>query len=75
MKYPSDLDYDRDQEPTPLQVMRQEWQDDHAAQQEQIDEAVAILTEFLAMGETIVHPAMKRNLRNRMELFLDQNAK
>ena len=46
MKYPSDIDYDRDQEPTPIQMMRQEWADEVAALKEQIVEGYKIITKL-----------------------------
>jgi hypothetical protein len=43
MRYDSDYD---DQEPTPLQEMREEWRQEVAGLQEQIDEAVRLLSQL-----------------------------
>ncbi len=76
-RYDSDMD---DREPTALDLMRQDWHDDHAAQQEQIDDAAKLFARFLAWEsrwEGQVHgyeadEELQELLRAAKE-YLDQN--
>jgi hypothetical protein len=77
MRYPSDMD---DQEPTPLQEMREEWRHEVAALQEQVDVAAKLTAKFLAwearyQGKVLCHVAdeeLHQLLREAQE-YIDQN--